>query len=241
VSVQIAPVCGLPEVRPGDDLAALLRAAAGSLLSPDSILVVAQKIVSKAEGAVVDVRSVDPSPFALDWAERHQLDPRLIELVLRQSRRIVKMDRGLLIAETHHGFVMANAGVDRSNVPGEHHATILPSDPDGSARRLHSALCCGAVIISDTFGRPWREGLVQGAIGISGLAPLDDLRNTPDSYGRPLRATVLATADELAAAAGLVMRKTNRTPAAVITGFAFTPAAASARELVRPPDRDLFR
>lgn len=233
---------GLPEIVPGDDLAAVLRAAAGQLLTPASILVVAQKIVSKAGGAMVDLRSVAPSPLALEWALRHDLDPRLVELVLRQSRRIVRMDRGVLITETHHGFVMANAGVDRSNVPGEHMAALLPADPDGSARRLHEALNCGAVLVSDSFGRPWREGLVQCAIGVSGLEPLEDLRGLTDPHGHTLRATVLATADELAAAAGLVMRKTLRTPAAILTGFPFTPsAAACARPLLRPADRDLFR
>jgi coenzyme F420-0:L-glutamate ligase/coenzyme F420-1:gamma-L-glutamate ligase len=238
MSIQITPVEGLPEIVPGDDLAALLRpfAAAGA------ILVVAQKIVSKAEGAVVDLRNIAPSPLALEWAGCHGLDARLIELALRQSRRIVRMDRGVLITETHHGFILANAGVDVSNVPGEHFATTLPADADASARRLHQALGCGAVIISDSFGRPWREGLVQCAIGVSGFDPLDDYRGRTDPHGRALRATVLATADELAAAAGLVMRKTNRTPAAVIAGFPFRSSGdASAAALRRAPDRDLFR
>jgi coenzyme F420-0:L-glutamate ligase/coenzyme F420-1:gamma-L-glutamate ligase len=236
--VQIAPISGLPEIHPGDDLAILLR----SHVPPEALLVVAQKIVSKAEGCLVDLRRIAPSPLALEWAAQSQQDPRLVELVLRQSRRIVKMDRGVLIAETHHGFIMANAGVDRSNVPSEHHASILPSDPDASARRLHQALGCAAVILTDTFGRPWREGLVNQAIGLSGLEPLEDLRNTRDPHGHLFRATILATADELAAAAGLVMRKTNRTPAAVITGFSFSPSPdASARPLLRSPDRDLFR
>jgi coenzyme F420-0:L-glutamate ligase/coenzyme F420-1:gamma-L-glutamate ligase len=240
--LTITAIPDLPEISPGDDLPALLRHAAGPLLNSEAILVVAQKIVSKAEGAIVDLRNIAPSPLALEWSTRWDLDPRQIELVLRQSVRIVKMDRGVLITETRHGFIMANAGVDRSNVPGDHYATILPSDPDASARGLHQALGCGAVILSDTFGRPWREGLINAAIGLSGIAPLEDLRDTPDSHGRPLRATILATADELAAAAGLVMRKTNRTPAAVITGFPFAPASdTSAQDLVRPPDRDLFR
>ena len=240
--LTITPIRDLPEISPGDDLPALLRQAAAPVLTSEAILVVAQKIVSKAEGAIVDLRNIAPSPLALEWATRWDLDPRQIELVLRQSVRIVKMDRGVLITETRHGFIMANAGVDRSNVPGDHYATLLPSDPDASARGIHLALGCGAVILSDTFGRPWREGLINVAIGLSGIAPLEDLRDTPDSHGRPLRATILATADELAAAAGLVMRKTNRTPAAVITGFPFTPASdRSAQDLVRPPARDLFR
>jgi coenzyme F420-0:L-glutamate ligase/coenzyme F420-1:gamma-L-glutamate ligase len=235
--IQIAPISGLPEVHPGDDLALLLRPH----VRPDAVLVVAQKIVSKAEGCLVDLRQIAPSPLALEWAAQSQQDPRLVEVVLGQSRRIVKMDRGVLITETRHGFILANAGVDRSNLPSEHHASILPPDPDASARRLHQALGCAALIITDTFGRPWREGLVNQAIGLSGLAPLEDLRNTRDTHGRLLRATILATADELAAAAGLVMRKTNRTPAAVITGFSFSPSPeASARSLLRPAERDLF-
>jgi len=239
--VQIIPVSGLPEIRPGDDLAALIRRAAGPDLTPDSILAVAQKIVSKAEGALVDLRTIEPSARALDWARQWNQDPRLVELVLRHSRRIVRMERGVLIAETSHGFVAANAGVDRSNIPPPDHATLLPSDPDASARRLHQALGCGAVIITDTFGRPWRLGLVNVAIGVSGLDPLEDLRGAPDRSGRPLQGTVVALADELAAASGLVMRKTAGVPAALIQGLQWIPAEGSARRLVRPPDQDLFR
>src|SRR5262249_335324 len=155
------------------------------------------------------------SELARSWAERYGKDPRLIELVLRESRRIVKMDRGVLIAETRHGFITANAGVDQSNVPGEHFATTLPPDPDSSARRIREALRCGAVILSDTFGRPWREGLVNVAIGVSGLEPVLDLRGDRDRCGRALHGTVLAIADELAAAAGLVMRKSAGVPVAL--------------------------
>lgn len=240
MSIHIVGLTGLPEIRPGDDLAGLIRAS-GPDLDPATIVIVAQKIVSKAEGCLVDLRTVEPSPGARDWAARWHQDPRLIELVLRQSRRIVKMERGVLIAETCHGFVMANAGVDCSNVCGPDHATVLPPDPDASARRLRDSLGCGAVIITDTSGRPWREGLVNIAIGVCGLEPLDDYRGAPDRAGRPLRASVIAVADELAAAAGLVMRKTAGVPVALISGLAWKPAEGSARRLIRPPERDLFR
>jgi len=239
--IEIVGLSGIPEVRRGDDLAALIRNAAGSSLDSGAIVAVAQKVVSKCEGAVVDLRTIEPSPAACNWAAQWHKDARLIELILRQSRRIVKMDRGVLIAETCHGLVCANAGVDRSNVPGEDHATILPADPDASARRLRKALGCGAVIITDTFGRPWREGLVNVAIGVSGLEALEDCRGRRDRNGRVLEATVIATADELAAAAGLVMRKAEGVPAVLIKGFVWQPAEGLARALVRPPERDLFR
>jgi coenzyme F420-0:L-glutamate ligase/coenzyme F420-1:gamma-L-glutamate ligase len=238
--IRIVGLAGFPEVRAGDDLAALIRSAAGSL-DRETIVVIAQKIVSKAEGAVVDLRSIAPSELAGRWAAQYGKDPRLIELVLRESRRIVKMDRGVLIAETRHGFITANAGVDQSNIPGEHFATTLPVDPDASARRIHQSLGCGAVIVSDSFGRPWREGLVNVAIGVSGLDPVQDLRGVQDRAGRPLQSTMLAVADELAAAAGLAMPKSAGVPVALITGFAWKQAEGSARSLIRPADQDLFR
>jgi len=238
--IRIVGLASLPEVRAGDDLPALIRAAAGHV-DVDTIVVVAQKIVSKAEGAIVDLRSIAPSEMAANWAARYGKDPRLIELVLRESRRIVKMDRGVWIAETRHGFITANAGVDQSNVPGEHFATTLPADPDASASRIRAALGCGAVIVSDTFGRPWREGLVNVAIGVSGLEPLDDLRGLSDRSGRRLQSTTLAVADELAAAAGLVMPKSAGVPVALITGFDWTRGDGSARKLLRSPETDLFR
>jgi coenzyme F420-0:L-glutamate ligase/coenzyme F420-1:gamma-L-glutamate ligase len=242
--LEIVGLTGLPEVRPGDDLGALIREAAAreqAAPGPETITVVAQKVVSKAEGAVVDLRAIEPSARARDWAAEWGKDPRVIQLVLRESRRIVRMERGVLIAETRHGFVAANAGVDQSNVPGDDWATVLPLDPDASARRLREALACGAVIISDTFGRPWREGLVNVAIGIAGLAPLADLRGARDRTGKPLRATVLAVADELAAAAGLVMGKSAGVPVALISGFRWERKEGSAGELVRPAELDLFR
>ena len=240
MSIRIVGVTGLPEVRPGDDLAKFIRVAAGKI-DRKTIVVIAQKIVSKSEGAIVDLRSIEPSELARNWATQFAKDPRLIELVLRESRRIVRMDRDVLIAETRHGFVTANAGIDQSNVPGEHFATTLPVDPDASARRIHEGLGCGAVIVSDTFGRPWREGLVNVAIGISGLEALGDLRGARDRLGRVLHATILAVADELAAAAGLAMPKSAGVPVALITGFDWTRADGSARALIRPPEKDLFR
>jgi coenzyme F420-0:L-glutamate ligase / coenzyme F420-1:gamma-L-glutamate ligase len=240
MGVRIIGLHGLPEVRRGDDLAALIRARAPAL-DARTIVAIAQKVVSKAEGAEVDLRGIAPSALARTWAEQCGRDPRLIEVVLQQSRRIVKMDRGVLIAETHHGFVAANAGVDQSNVPGEDRVTLLPRDPDASACRLRAELGCGAVIISDTFGRPWREGLVNVAIGVAGLEPLEDYRGRPDGTGRPLQSTILAVADELAAAAGLVMRKAEGVPVALISGWEWTPGEGSARSLLRDPGHDLFR
>ncbi len=242
--LEIIGLTSLPEIRPGDDLAALIREAAtceGRRLELRTIVVIAQKIVSKAEGALADLRTIEPSPRAADWAAQWDQDARLIELVLRESRRIVRMERGVIIAETRHGFVAANAGVDRSNVPGEHYAAVLPADPDASARRLRDGLGCGAVVITDTFGRPWREGLVNVAIGVAGLEPLLDLRGSIDRSGRLLRGTLLARADEIAAAAGLVMPKAAGVPVALVTGLDFTPADGNARSLIRPVERDLFR
>lgn len=234
----------MPEVRPGGGLAALIREAAAreqQALDAGVLLAVAQKAVSKAEGAVVDLREVRPSAAARAWAAELRKDARLVEVILLQSRRIVKMDRGVLIAETRHGFICANAGVDQSNTGGEHLATVLPEDPDRSAALLRAELGCGAVIITDTFGRPWRDGLVDVAIGVSGLEPLEDYRGCPDRGGRQLASTVVAAADQLAAAAGLAMRKTGGCPAVLIRGYRWRPGDGVARAIPRPPERDLFR
>ena len=242
--IEITALSTLPEVRPGQDLASLIHHSAAAEEQPiDSsvVLAVAQKIISKAEGAIVDLREIQPSELARSWAAEWSKDPRLIELILAQSRRIVKMDRGVLVAETHLGFVCANAGVDQSNTPGDHFATVLPADPDASAAHLRLALGCGAVIVTDTFGRPWREGLVDIAIGVAGLDSLEDYRGSADRRGRTLASTIVAVADQLAAAAGLVMRKPDGCPVALIRGFAFPPAAGSARTLIRAPQQDLFR
>jgi coenzyme F420-0:L-glutamate ligase / coenzyme F420-1:gamma-L-glutamate ligase len=241
--VEIVALSTLPEVRLGDDLAALIRQAAE--IDRSVVLAVAQKIVSRAEGAIVDLREIQPSSLARSWASEWNKDPRLIELILSQSRRIVKMDRGVIISETQHGLVCANAGVDQSNVVQSNNdgdfATVLPNDPDASARRLLASLGCGAVIITDTFGRPWREGLVDVAIGVAGLDPLDDHRGRTDRHGRKLASTIIAVADQLAAAAGLLMLKAAGSPVVLIRGFEWQPTEGSARSLLRKPDQDLFR
>jgi coenzyme F420-0:L-glutamate ligase/coenzyme F420-1:gamma-L-glutamate ligase len=203
-------------------------------------------VVSKAEGRVVCLRDVVPSGLAREFAETWGKDPRFVEVVLRESRRIVRMDRGMIIAETTHGFICANAGVDASNVPGEDRVSLLPVDPDASAARLRKALeeRCGAtlgVIVSDTFGRPWREGLTNVAIGVAGLDPLVSYIGQRDPHGHTLRVTELAVADELAAAAGLLMGKLERIPAVLIRGTHFPTAEGRARSLVRSAERDLFR
>jgi coenzyme F420-0:L-glutamate ligase/coenzyme F420-1:gamma-L-glutamate ligase len=239
---------GLPEIRSGDDLARLFAEAAKTqnlVPAPGDVLVVAQKIVSKAEGRTVRLDTIKPSERAERWAAEYQKDPRVIEIVLREASGIVRMERGVIIAKTRHGFVCANAGVDVSNTV-EGTALLLPEDPDRSARTLQEQLTRAfgvhlAVIISDTFGRPWREGLVNVALGVAGMAPLIDHRGQRDVHGRTLLATVIATADELAAAAGLVMGKLNRVPVAVIRGMNFTEGKGSGRDLIRPANRDLFR
>ena len=242
--IEIVALSSLPEVRRGDDLAALIRDAAKKERQPidrSLILAVAQKIVSKAEGAIADLREIQPSPLAKSWASEWGKDPRLIELILSQSRRILKMDRGVLITETRLGQVCANAGVDQSNVAGDDFATVLPADPDASAARLRNELGCGAVIVTDTFGRPWREGLVDVAIGVAGLAPLEDYRGSLDRRGRKLGGTIVAVADQLAAAAGILMRKPAGCPVVLLRGFEWKAAEGSARSLIRSPEQDLFR
>ena len=242
--IEIIGLSSLPEVHPGDDLGRLIREAAlaaGQPIDTSLLVAVAQKVVSKAEGAVVDLREIQPSALARSWAAAWDKDARLIELILTQSRRIVRMDWGVLIAETRHGFVCANAGVDQSNAGGEHLATVLPADPDASARRLRADIGCGAVIVTDTFGRPWREGLVDVALGAAGFAPLDDWRGKADREGRRLASTIVAVADQIAAAAGLAMRKSDGCPAALVRGCEWHVADGSARELIRPAGQDLFR
>jgi coenzyme F420-0:L-glutamate ligase/coenzyme F420-1:gamma-L-glutamate ligase len=251
MNVQLMAIEGLPEFGPGADIAALVAdgaSRAGVPLVRGDILVVTQKIVSKAEGQLVPLAGVTPSPFAAAWAEAHGYDPRLVELVMRESCRIVRMDRGLLITETIHGFVCANSGVDVSNVSGGEVAAVLPRDPDASARRIRDALVARlghdvAVVISDTFGRPWREGLVNVAIGAAGLCPLSSYVDARDPAGFALKATVQALADEVAAASGLVARKLNRVPAVIVRGVSYeTPKGeAGAKDMIRPAERDLFR
>lgn len=247
--IEIHAITSLPEVRPGDDIADLVLEATRQQtleIAEGDVLVVTQKIISKAEGRLVSLSSIEPSPFAQGFAASHGKDARVVEVSLREAQRVVKMERGLLITETRQGFVCANSGVDDSNVPGDETLSLLPLDPDRSADELRRAIALRkgasiAVIVSDTFGRPWREGVTNVAIGVSGMEPLVDYRGAADSEGRPLATTVIAVADELAAAAELVMGKLDRVPVALIRGYPFSPATGSARALVREPGRDLFR
>lgn len=245
--LRIIPVPLAPEVKPGDSLTGLLsRALTHHKLRPGDILVIKHKIVSKAEGQFVDLRNIKPSPASRRWAERYHLDARVIELAIRQSRRIVRRKRGVLITETRHGLICANSAVDVSNVDGGRHALLLPDDPDRSAAHIHRELkktlhLSIPVIITDTFGRPWREGLTEVAIGVAGMQALHDYRGQPDSHGYKLQASIEADADQLACAAGLVCGKLARTPACIIRGFAYRPGRGSARDLIRPAASDLFR
>jgi coenzyme F420-0:L-glutamate ligase/coenzyme F420-1:gamma-L-glutamate ligase len=250
MSLSIHPLTGLPMLKPGDDLGALLGAALQrAQLTPadGDILVVCQKAISKVEGRLVDLRDVTPSPFAEQIAAATQgKDARVIEIILRESTRIVRMDNGNLIVETGPGWVCANAGVDESNSGDGNIVVLLPRDPDASARRLAAALHASsgarvAVIVTDTFGRPWRQGLVDFALGVAGMPALLDLRGSTDLDGRVLKHTVQAQADALAAAAGLVMSKGAAIPAALVRGYAFTPGEGSGRELIREKQFDMFR
>lgn len=241
-------VDGLPEVQPGDDLAALI-ATARPRLHDQQVVVVAHKIVSKAEGRVRRLSAVEPGARARELAAQLGKDPRQVQIVLDEAAEVLRASRGVLICVTHHGFVCANAGVDRSNVPGEDTVVLLPEDPDASARRLRARLkelTGGApgVIITDSFGRTWRHGQADVAIGCAGIAPLDDWRGRTDAHGRELTATWLATADELAAAADLVRRKDAAQPVVVIEGAARHLTAEDgpgAAALIRPGQEDLFR
>ena len=244
--LEVLGIEGFPEVRPGDDLDRMISAAVAGDLRAGDVLVVTHKIVSKAEGRLVDLRTIEPSALAKGYASRHGKDPRQIEVVFKESRRIVRMDRGIVISETHHGLVCANAGVDASNVPGGDTVCLLPIDPDASAARLREALARDsgvevAVIISDSFGRAWRHGITDVAIGVAGMDPVADYRGLNDPHGFPMEASVLAVADELAAAAELVMGKTDGIPLAVVRGYSYSPAMGSGRDLLMPPERDMFR
>jgi coenzyme F420-0:L-glutamate ligase / coenzyme F420-1:gamma-L-glutamate ligase len=251
--IQILPVTGIGEISPGTDLGLVIYEALQAqqeALQQGDVLVVTQKIVSKAEGRIVKLEQVQPSEFARMFAEQWGKDARHVEVVLRESRRIVRMDHGVLIAETRHGFICANAGVDESNVNGQHELTLLPLDPDRSAVELRANLqrLAGegesfdiAVIISDTWGRPWRNGQVNMAIGVAGMEPVADYRGQHDPYGYLMQASAIAVADELAAAAELVMGKVDKVPVALIRGYKYTPATANARSLVRDAATDMFR
>lgn len=248
--ISLLPLSGVPPIRPGDDLGALLLAAAErSAAAPadGDVLVVCQKVVSKAEGRIVDLATVSPSPFARHVAAlAEDKDARIVEVVLGETKRIVKMERGHLIVETGAGWVCANAGVDASNSGDRETVILLPVDPDASARRLAAFIRersgrAVAVIVTDTFGRPWRQGLVDFALGVAGMEALVDLRGSTDLDGRELHHTVIAQADALAAAAGLLMRKDAGIPAVLIRGYEFAPAEGTGRDLIRPAELDMFR
>ena len=253
-SISIHPLPGMPEILPGDDIARMLlqsMAGQGLKLETGDVLVVAQKIVSKAEGSRAALSEVTPRPWAKHWAEQWSKDPRQVELVLRESKRVVRAERGILVCETWHGFVCANAGVDLSNSGARDVAVLLPQDPDRAALLLRIALaertgCSVGVIVADSFGRPWRNGLTQVALGVAGLTPAADLRGQMDTEGRPMHVTVIALADELASAADLVCGKTTRIPAALIRGAPGVslnpdPGPGSGKDLLRPAEQDLFR
>jgi coenzyme F420-0:L-glutamate ligase / coenzyme F420-1:gamma-L-glutamate ligase len=245
---EVIGIEGIGEVRPGDDVARIVVEAAARQRTPlaaADVLVLSQKIVSKSEGRLLRLSEITPSLMATTFAAELGRDPRLIEVILRESRRIVRMDRGVLVTETRHGWVCANAGVDQSNVDADMVA-LLPEDSDRSARGIRETLrtLIGGdvhVIIADTFGRPWREGLVNIAIGVAGFAPLKSYLGDRDPAGRPLQATILAIADELAGAAEPVMGKLDRIPAALVRGLPLAPSEEGSKALLRDPARDLFR
>jgi coenzyme F420-0:L-glutamate ligase / coenzyme F420-1:gamma-L-glutamate ligase len=247
--LEIFGLSGFPDVKPNDDVARLIAEAVernSIKLTTGDVVAVAQKIISKAEGRLVVLRDIIPSALAREWAREIGSDPRLVEVVLRESTRIVRMSSHALITETRHGLVCANAGVDQSNISGTGWVACLPKNPDRSARQLVRKLrdlsnVSVAVIITDSFGRPWRLGQTNVAIGAAGLQPLRDLRGTQDAFGHTLRATMLAVADELAAASGLAMGKSRRVPVVIIRGYRFRAGKIGARKLIRPVAEDLFR
>lgn len=247
--LRLIPVPLVHEINPGDSLAEKLLQSLQQLnlaFESGDILVVKHKIVSKAEGRIVDLATIEPSAASATWAKKYHLNARVVELALRESRRIVRRTNGVLITETHQGFICANSGVDVSNVDGGRHAVLLPADADRSARELHRELkkrtaLAMPVLITDTFGRPWREGLVDFCIGIAGMNAVRDDRGRRDPHGYTLQASFEAIADELACAAGLVCGKLNRTPACIVRGFRYERARGRVRDLLRPAASDLFR
>lgn len=251
--LRILPIRGIGEITPGADLGSIIYTAMQAQLLhlwSGDILVVTQKIVSKAEGQLVNLDEVTPSAFACTIAEAGKKDARHVEVVLGESKRIVRMDRGVVIAESRHGFICANAGVDESNVNGRQQLALLPVDPDGSADKLRARLqeLAGmepeapfALIITDTWGRPWRNGQINMAIGVAGMEPIVDYKGQHDSYGYEMQVSAIAVADELASAAELVMGKVDRVPVALIRGYAFVPAKGNAKVLIRDAATDMFR
>ncbi len=251
--IEAVPIEGLGEIEPGDDLPSLIADALESATSlhpirDDDVLVVTQKVVSKAEGAIVDLTTIEPRPEAVEFAARFDRDPRQVEVVLREARRIVRMANGVIITETRHGFVCANGGIDASNVGSRSGdvVTLLPHDPDASADAIRAAIRWRLsldlpVIVSDSFGRPWRYGIVDVAVGVSGLLPLDDLRGSPDADGRVMRSTVRAVADEIASTAELALGKTAGRPLALVRGAEFRRGDGRIADTLIPADMDLFR
>ena len=247
--LRVIPVRFAGDIKAGDSVVEKLSTSLNAQqlrLEEGDIVVVTHKIISKAEGAIVSLARISPSRKAERWAKRYSLDSRVVQLALSQGRRIVRMRHGVLITETQHGLVCANSGVDVSNVDGGISAVLLPRDPDGSAESLYRGIknklrISVPVIIADTFGRAWREGLTEVAIGVAGMKVFRDYRGKRDAHGYPLKVTLEAIADELACAAGLVCGKLSGTPAAVIRGFKFRPGRGRARQLIRPAKRDLFR
>ena len=247
--IRLIPIIVENEFHPGDDVADTLLEALqrhAHQLQLGDILVIKHKIISKAEGQLIDLATITPSSESVSWAKQYALDPRVIELALRESRSVIRRQNGVLITETRHGFLCANSGIDVSNVDGGRHALLLPEDPDRSAQQIHRKLqketgIAIPVIITDSFGRPWREGLTECAIGIAGIKPLRDDRGQTDPHRYKLKASVEAIADELACAAGLVCGKLNRAPACVVRGFPYESGEGRILELLRPASADLFR
>jgi coenzyme F420-0:L-glutamate ligase / coenzyme F420-1:gamma-L-glutamate ligase len=247
--LRVIPISIAGEIVPGDSIADKLLESLRRRrfrLQPGDILIVKHKIISKAEGQLIDLATITSSVESVAWAKQYDLDARVIELALRESRAVIRRKNGVLITETRQGFLCANSGIDVSNVDGGKHAVLLPRDPDRSAANLRRELkkrtgLSIPVIISDSFGRPWREGLVEFAIGVAGMKPLRDDRGRRDSHGYKLKASVEAIADELACAAGLVCGKLERTPACVIRGFGYERGVGGIRSLLRPAKTDLFR
>ncbi len=246
--IRVIGIGGIPRVGEGDDLAALIVEAAAAQDTPladGDVLAVTQRVVSAVEGRVVPRDSFQPSPYARAWAERWEKDARVTEAVLQESARIVRQLRGVLITQTHHGLICANAGIDGSNVGGEDWVSLLPVDPDASCRALRERLreLAGvevAIVMTDTFGRPWRNGQTNVAIGVAGIAPLRDYVGQPDMDGVELRVTEICVADEIAGASELVMGKLDGIPAAIVRGYRFEAADGEAAEIVRGPELDLF-
>ncbi len=247
--LRVLPVPLADEITPGDSVAEKLLASIRAhrfALAPGDILVIKHKIISKSEGRIVDLATIKPSAASRAWARKYGLNPRVIELALRESRSVIRRKNGVLITETRHGFLCANTGVDVSNVDGGRHAVLLPKNPDAFARQLHREIrkrtrLSIPLLITDSFGRPWREGLVDFCIGIAGMKPLRDDRGRRDPHGYKLQASLEAVADELAAAAGLICGKLNRTPACIVRGFRYETGAGRTRDLLRPAAGDLFR